>query len=41
MIAFLRMNGRLDFGALLTKVEGVKKVTRWWLRRRLADDLIT
>jgi hypothetical protein len=25
----LRVNGRLDFKALLTTVEGVKKVTKW------------
>jgi hypothetical protein len=42
----LRVNGRLDFEALLTTVEGVKRVTRWWLRRRilgqfwLAEELI-
>jgi hypothetical protein len=40
------MNGRLDFGALVTTAERVKKITRWWLRRRileqfrLADELI-
>jgi hypothetical protein len=42
----LRINGRLDFGALVTTAEGVKRFTRWWLRRRileqfwLADELI-
>jgi hypothetical protein len=39
----LRVNGRFDFEALLTTVEGV---TKWWLRRRilgqfwLAEELI-
>jgi hypothetical protein len=43
----LRINGRLpDFDALVTTAEGFKRVTRWWLRRRileqswLADELI-
>jgi hypothetical protein len=42
----LRINGRLDFSELLTTAEGVRKVTRWWLRRRvleqfwLAEELI-
>jgi hypothetical protein len=29
------MNGGLDFRELLTTVEGVKRVTRWWIRRIL------
>jgi hypothetical protein len=42
----LRINGRLGFSELLTTAEGVRKVTRWWLRRRvleqfwLAEELI-
>jgi hypothetical protein len=33
----LRINGRLDFRQLLTTAEGVRKVTRWWLRRRVLE----
>ena len=37
----LRMNGRLDFGALLTTVVGIKKplkkVTRQWLRKKILE----
>jgi Reverse transcriptase (RNA-dependent DNA polymerase)/Endonuclease-reverse transcriptase len=42
----LRINGRLDFKELLSTAEGVRKVTRWWLKRgileqfRLAAELI-
>jgi hypothetical protein len=42
----LMVNGRLDFNPLITTVEGVEKVTGWWLRMRileqfrLSDDLI-
>jgi hypothetical protein len=42
----LRTNGHLDFREPLTTVEGVRKVIRWWLRRRvleqfrLAEELI-
>jgi hypothetical protein len=33
----LRINGRLNFRELLTTAEGVRKVTRWWLRRRILE----
>jgi hypothetical protein len=42
----LRISGSLSFRALLTTVEGVRRVTRWWLRRgilgqfQLASELI-
>jgi hypothetical protein len=42
----LRTNRRLDFKEQLTTAEGVRKITRWWLRRkileqfRLAEELI-
>jgi hypothetical protein len=33
----LRVNGRLDFKVLLITVEGVRKVTWWWLRQRILE----
>jgi hypothetical protein len=43
----LLMNGRLDFGSLLSTKEGVRRISRWWLRRgilgqfRVANQLIS
>ena len=42
----LRVGGHVDFNELLTTAEGVRKVTRWWIKRgileqfRLASELI-
>ncbi|KAL1997396.1 hypothetical protein VTN49DRAFT_3998 [Thermomyces lanuginosus] len=33
----LRRNGQLDFKWLLTDPTGVKRATRWWLRRNIVD----
>jgi hypothetical protein len=27
------MKGTLDFGSLLSTKEGVRRISRWWLRR--------
>jgi hypothetical protein len=43
----LLMKGRLDFGSLLSTKEGVRRISRWWLRRdilgqfRVANQLIS
>jgi hypothetical protein len=36
----LRVNGRLDFKTMLTTVEGIKSITRWWLQREKGKERI-